>query len=583
MSDIAALVADNLDIWTSAIERKSGAGRGSGSKRINLYGIERLRALILDLAVRGKLVQQDTADEPAAEILKRVKSERPRLIGAGKAKAGKPLLAPSEWPFTIPSCWVWAQLGQITNYGQTDKVDPGSVAPETWVLELEDVEKGTSRLLERVRCADRQFQSQKNAFQAGDVIYGKLRPYLDKVIIADEPGVCTTEMVPMRAYGDILPNYIRLFLKSPYFIALATDSAHGMNLPRLATEVARAAPIALPPFAEQRRIVAKVDELMALCDALERESADALTAHQTLVEALLTALVNSVNAADLAANWARLESHFDTLFTTETSIDALKQTILDLAVRGKLVDEDAGPESAKDLIDGLNRQHACMEKDGIIAKRKLVAFPAEWKPAFTLPSGWVWECFGNYTAELATGPFGSLIHQSDYVDDGIPLINPSHMIEDRIAEDPSVSLPQEKVSKLEAYKLRAGDMVFARRGEVGRLAIVTVREAGWLCGTGSFRARFASLNVQEYLALFFRTRYAREFLGGQSVGSTMSNLNHSILNRLPIPIPPLAEQHRIVAKVDELITLCEALKARLADVAETRRHLADAIVERAAA
>ena len=115
MSDIAALVADNLDIWTGAIERKSGAGRGGGSKRISLYGIERLRALILDLAVRGKLVPQDVADEPAAEILKCVKSERARLAAAPQTKEGNPVLAPSERPFDIPSSYHWTDLMQITN------------------------------------------------------------------------------------------------------------------------------------------------------------------------------------------------------------------------------------------------------------------------------------------------------------------------------------------------------------------------------------------------------------------------------------------------------------------------------------
>lgn len=578
MSDIAALVADNLDIWTCAIERKSGAGRGSGSKRISLYGIEQLRALILDLAVRGKLVQQDTADEPATEILKRVKLERARLIAARKAKAGKPLPAPSEWPFTIPSCWVWAQLGQITNYGQTDKADPGSVAPETWVLELEDVEKGTSRLLERVRCADRQFQSQKNAFQVGDVIYGKLRPYLDKVIIADEPGVCTTEMVPIRAYGDILPNYIRLFLKTPYFIALATDSAHGMNLPRLATEVARAAPIALPPLGEQRRIVTKVDELMELCDALERQSADALAAHQTLVETLLATLVSSVDAADLAANWARLENHFDTLFTTEASIDAIKQTILDLAVRGKLVEQDARDQAASELLKQTAKGKADLIRQGLAKRDKALPRVDHSSVPFKLPSGWTWARF----PELGIFERGKSKHRPR---NDPKLFSPGIY---PLIQTGEVARATGLITEVHSYYSEVG-LAQSKLWKEGTLCITIAANIADAAIMG-FDACFPDsvvgfvpakpISDPSYFLYFIRT--AKADLLRFAPSTAQKNINLGILETLVIPLPPLAEQRRIVAKVDALMALCDALKIHLADAAQTQRRLADAVVERAA-
>lgn len=390
--DIASLVSNNLDIWTTAVDRKPSSGRGGG-KQISLYGINRLRALIFELAVQGRLVSQDPEDEPATNLLNRIKSEKNRLVASGKAKPGKPLAHPSSWPFAIPGNWVWSQLGHVTNYGQTEKAGPGTLPPETWVLELEDIEKGTSRLLERVRCSDRPFQSQKNLFQAGDVIYGKLRPYLDKVIIADEGGVCTTEMVPMRGYCDVRSDYIRLFLKTPFFITLATEAAHGMNLPRLATEKARGAPFALPPLPEQRRIVAKVDELMALCDALEMESTSAIAVHQKLVEALLTALTASTDAADLATNWARLEAHFDTLFTTEASVDTLKKTVLDLAVRGKLVHQDARDEAASELLKQTAKEKANLIRQGLAKRDKQLPRIDHPQLPFALPPGWTWARF----------------------------------------------------------------------------------------------------------------------------------------------------------------------------------------------
>jgi type I restriction enzyme S subunit len=578
VSDIAALVADNLDVWTGAIERKSGAGRGGG-KRISPYGIDRLRALILDLAVRGKLLPQHAGDEPATELLKRIKAEKSRLIASGTAKAGKPLAAPLEWPFAIPAGWAWSQLGYVTNYGQTDKADPGSVAPDTWVLELEDVEKGTSRLIERVRCADKPFQSQKNAFQIGDVIYGKLRPYLDKVIIADEEGVCTTEMVPMRGYAGLKSDYIRLFLKTPFFILLATNAAHGMNLPRLATEKAREAPFALPPIAEQQRIVAKVDELMALCDALEQESAGAMAAHQSLVEILLATLVNSADAMNLARDWARLESHFDTLFTTDASIDTLKQTILALAVRGKLVKQSDQDEAASELLERTVRGKADLIRQGLAKRDKALPRLTSINPPFELPSGWAWARF----PELGILERGKSRH--------------------RPRNDPKLFSPGAYPLIQTGEVARATGLINETHSHYSELGLSQSKlwEKGTLCITIAaniadaaimgFDACFPDsvvgfvpskpMNDTRYFLYFIRT--AKADLLRFAPSTAQKNINLGILETLLIPLPPLREMDEIVAKVEALMALCDALKARLADAAQTQRHLAAAITQRAAA
>ena len=173
-------------------------------------------------------------------------------------------------PFEIPVSWEWTRLGKISSYGATEKAEPGEVSEETWVLELEDIEKVSSRLLNRARYRTRPFKSIKNRFYKGDILYGKLRPYLDKVIIADEDGVCSSEIMPIRGIVGLVPLFIRLVLKSPYFVQYANSSTHGMNLPRLGTDKARQALFPLPPEAEQYRIAAKVNELMGLIDRLDQ-------------------------------------------------------------------------------------------------------------------------------------------------------------------------------------------------------------------------------------------------------------------------------------------------------------------------
>ncbi|MEZ8039416.1 restriction endonuclease subunit S [Vibrio sp. 1F263] len=580
-SSMNQLITDNIDIWTSTVKTKSASGRGSSKKR-ELYGVKKLRELILELAVRGKLVPQDPTDEPAAVLLERIAEEKAQLVKDKKIK--KPKMLPDmedQKPFPIPSNWSWSQLGFLTNYGVCDKAEPTSVSDDTWVLELEDVEKITSTLLKKVRFSDRAFKSSKNQFQPEDVIYGKLRPYLDKVLIADEYGVCTTEMIPVRAYRDLTPGYLRLVMKSPYFINYANDSTHGMNLPRMGTDKARAALFPLAPLFEQHRIVAKVDELMTLCDQLEQQTEASIEAHQVLVTTLLDTLTNSANAEELMQNWQMVAEHFDTLFTTEASIDQLKQTILQLAVMGKLVPQDPNDEPAAKLLERIAEEKAQLIKDKKIKKQKALPPIADGEKPFELPNGWEWCRFSDMSNEVATGPFGSMIHKRDYIEGGTPLINPSHMIDSKIIEDNSITVSDIKVSELSSYKLFENDIVMARRGEMGRCALVSKREEGWLCGTGSFVLRFNQSLSREYILLMFRTSYVREYLGGESIGTTMTNLNHGILNKMPLLLPPIEQQHRITTKVKEMVALCNKLKACLKDSQTTQLHLTDAIVEQA--
>ena len=251
--------------------------------------IKKLEQTILQLAVMGKLVSQIPEDEPASELLKKIDEAKAKFINEKKIKKQKPLpkIIKKEEPYSLPHNWEWIRLGDATNYGITKKIEASKVEEEIWVLELEDIEKNTSRLLKKVRFNERRFKSTKNIFNKSDVIYGKLRPYLDKVVIADEPGVCTTEMIPLKGYAGILSEYLRWVMKSPYFIKYANDSTHGMNLPRMGTEKARLALIPLPPKEEQYRIVAKVNKLMTLCDQLKSSLAMAQTTQLKLTDSIV--------------------------------------------------------------------------------------------------------------------------------------------------------------------------------------------------------------------------------------------------------------------------------------------------------
>lgn len=553
-------------------------------------GIKKLRELILELAVRGKLVPQDPNDEPASELLKRIAEEKARLVAEGKIKKQKPLPEVDEeaLPFELPAGWKWSSLAQVAF------VNPRNAAAdslEVSFVPMTFIGTGFDAQHEQEPRLWGEVKQGFTHFAEGDIGVAKITPCFENSKacvfsnLLNGLGAGTTELHIVRPVsGTLDPRYVLAYLKSPQFLLVGETKMTGTaGQKRLPKDFVEANPFPLPPLAEQHRIVAKVDELMALCDRLEARQADAESAHAQLVQALLGSLTQARDAEDFAQSWQRLAEHFHTLFTTESSIDALKQTLLQLAVMGKLVPQDPSDEPASELLKRIAEEKARLVAEGKLKKQKPLAEIDESEMSFELPLGWKWQRFADFALDVSTGPFGSLIHQSDYVNGGVPLVNPSHMIDGRIVADSSVSLLPDMAASLNSYRLSAGDIVMARRGEVGRAALVTEAEEGWLCGTGSFVLRFTSEISRAYVWILFRCHSVRTYLAGAAVGTTMVNLNHGILLKMPIAVPPITEQHRIVAKVDQLMALCDQLKTRLNQVRQVHEQLAGALVEQAVA
>lgn len=230
---------------------------------------KKMKDSVLQYAIQGKLTEQLPEDGNAKDLLKDIQKEKARLIKEGKIKKEKPLPAipEDEIPFDIPESWRWVRLGEITDYGVGKQVNPKNIAPNSWILELEDIEKETFRLISKK--TDRNPGSSKNQFNPGDVLYGKLRPYLKKVIIACEPGYCSTEIIPFSGHGKINPGYLKYCMVSPIIDSYINSITHGMDMPRLGTDKAVRLLIPLPPFSEQERIVKRLDNIIPLCETLE--------------------------------------------------------------------------------------------------------------------------------------------------------------------------------------------------------------------------------------------------------------------------------------------------------------------------
>ena len=538
-------------------------------------GVARLRELILTLAVQGKLVPQDPDDEPASELLKKIRAEKERLIAEGKIKRDKPLvdISEDEIPFGIPKRWKWTRLGDVTNYGSPIKAS--RIQDETWVLDMEDIEKTSGRLLQRLRFAERPALSDKNRFSKGDVLYGKLRPYLNKVLVADEDGVCTTEIIPFRCHGDYVPQYFRLALSSPYFLDYVNGKSYGMKMPRLGTDDARKAVIPVPPLAEQTRIVTRVEELMRLCDALEAKGQLEATQHAQLVSTLLGTLTESETPEELAENWQRIATHFDLLLDRPEAVDALEQTILQLAVRGLLVPQDPQDEPASELIKKIRAEKDELIAAGKIKRDKPLPQIAVDEQPFALPFGWTWARF----PEL--GEFGRGKSKHRPRNDPV-LFNPPMY---PLIQTGEVSRAKGVVQEIHSYYSDIG-LAQSRMWPKGTLCITiaaNIAESAVLgfdsCFPDSvvgFVPARAMGNV-EYFLLFVET--ARADLLAFAPATAQKNINLEILSSLLIPVPPLNELTRVVTRVDTLRRICADLRQGLIAARERQSQLAQSLVE----
>lgn len=226
-----------------------------------------LQKSILQEAIQGKLCEQKDEDGSAKELIEKISLEKERLIESGQIKKQKavPVIQEDEIPFDIPSSWCWERLGNISTYNQTKpKIKAIDLDRLIWVLDLDDIEKDTGKILRYVKAKDKKVSGEKVVFHKGQILYSKLRPYLKKALIAPEDGVCTPELVPFDIFGGCNRNYILSVLKSPYVDFGVNSATYGVKMPRVGVETMINLLIPIPPIREQERIVKKIDKSHSL-------------------------------------------------------------------------------------------------------------------------------------------------------------------------------------------------------------------------------------------------------------------------------------------------------------------------------
>ncbi len=424
-----------------------------------------------------------------------------------------------EVPFDIPDSWEWVRLGNISSYAETkQKVNATSADPSIWGLDLEDIEKG-GRLLEYKTVGERKAVGDKTVFTKGDILYSKLRPYLLKIFVAPDDGICTPEIVPFRVYGGIDPSYIVNYLKSPYVDNLINSITYGVKMPRVGTETMTSLLVPIPPLEEQRRIVEKIDEV-----------------------------ASAVSAYDVT--YQKSEA------LNSTFPEALKKSILQEAVQGKLVPQDPSDEPAEALLERIRVEKQRLIKESKIKKDKheSIIFRRDNSHyekldgidrciddeiPFEIPDSWVWARFGQVIFLLS----GTDFNPKEYNDTqkGIPYITGASSLSEN-------GVLLNRWTETARVIANYGDVLLVCKGSgYGKTVICDIEEAHIARQIMAIK-KFITLDMH-YVRLFLQANFDKIKSKGQGV---IPGIDRNSVMNLLFPIPPLSEQRRIVEKQREL-------------------------------
>ncbi|MDD2712383.1 MAG: restriction endonuclease subunit S [Simplicispira sp.] len=514
-------------------------------------GVARLRELILTLAVQGKLVPQDPKDEPASELLKKIRAEKDRLIAEGKIKRDKPLagIGEEEKPFGFPVGWEWVRLPEIYY-----SISPSGSKLLSSAVQTEGkhpvVDQGQRHIAGYTNDDSLLIEVPGPVIVFGD--HTKEIKYIDFDFVAGADG--TKILRPVQQDERFFAWQLRSFPLE--------DRGYARHF-----KVLNSCFFALPPLAEQSRIVTRVEELMRLCDALEAKGQLEARQHAQLVSTLLATLSESETPAQLADNWQRIATHFDLLLDRPQAVDALEQTILQLAVRGLLVPQDRQDEPASVLLKKIRAEKDKLILEGKIKRDKPLPPIAEEEQPFALPQGWEWVRFGQI-ANIASNLVPPALHAKKW-----------QVAPDCIEKATGRLLHRRTVAQAEIispnHLFKPGQILYSKiRPSLSKAVLVDFEG---LCSADMYPIE--SPLDSEYLLMYI---LSQPFLEQVSIAENrvkMPKLNQEALVAFTVALPPLAEQSRIVTRVTQLRRLCADLRQHLTASQSTQAHLAEALVQ----
>ena len=565
--------------------------------------VDRLRRFVLDLAIRGKLVAQDPNDEPATELLKRIRAKKSLLAGTGKIRTKtSETFSVSDPEFDLPAGWARSNVGEIcskTGSGSTPRGGKDAYRQNGIVfLRSQNVYDDGLRLND-VAYIDTatHVRMSGTVVKPGDLLLNITGGSIGRCCrVPDGFGEANVSqhVAIIRVAVDGVQDFLHRVIQSPHFQAFVFNEQTGAGRGGLPKNRMDRIPVALPHLAEQHRIVAKVDELMALCDELEAAQAKRESRRDRLVAATLHGLNNGDATPEDQRHAARFYfNHLPRLTTRPEHIRQLRQTILDLAIRGKLVPQDSNDEPAFELLARVDRDRNYEGGAVRSGHQKLLPLPnvdGVPFPPFPLPESWQWVPLQRILNGDSRNGFSK---KPDGASTGIPILRISAAT---VRSDAIVSEEEHKLisgvdeNMRSKFSLQQGDLLACRfngnRAFVGRLALFKdYLGIDPIYPDKLIRIRlFKKLTLPQLVRYFMNSEPVRRLVETYCA-TTVGNWGISATNlkRVPVPIPPLAEQHRVVAKVDELMALCDDLEASLTDAADTRHALLEATLHEALA
>jgi type I restriction enzyme, S subunit len=541
----------------------------------------RLRRFIVDLAVRGRLVEQDSRDEPASKILERIQNEKALAIKPVKLKLLEPVLElrDQDIPFSIATSWVWARLSNISrriHYGFTASANESLKTIR--FLRITDIQNNSVDWSSVPGCEITEEEVAQYRLDENDILIARTGGTIGKTyLVRNIPvtAVFASYLIRVKPSAKLHAQYLKIFLESSVYWEQLQDGSRGGGQPNVNGQTLGRITVPIPPLAEQHRIVAKVDELMALCDRLEAAQEDRERRRHRLAAASLHHLNNGGDADEFQEHARFYINHFPRLTTRIEHIRQLRQTILNLAVRGKLVPQDPKDEPVAYLLQRIDQTRTLLAKqdrraDGV--QMELLASEYRWD----VPHTWGWR--GLADLALFIDYRGKTPAKTD---SGIRLITAKNVRRGLINLEPEEFITEATYNAWMTRGLpRNGDILFTTEAPMGNAAVVRrVEKFGLAQRVIDFRL-YSDLD-SDFMVLELLSAPFQSILDETATGLTAKGIKAAKLKRLPLAVPPLAEQRRIVAKVQELISLCDRLEAQLTTTRTESRRLLEAVLHQA--
>ncbi len=534
-------------------------------------GVKKLREMILELAVRGKLVAQDEKDEPTSILIKKIKAEKERLVKEKKITNARELPAIDEdkIPYNLPKVWQWARLGDICHDWGQKKPDV-----EFTYIDVSAVDKEHGKISDDVQILkpNEAPSRARKMVSKGTVIYATVRPYLLNIAIVDteiepEP-IVSTAFAVLHPLSGVLNRYLYYYLRSKPFIAFVESEMTGMAYPAINDGKLYLGLVPLPPSNEQRRIVTKVDQLMSLCDELEARQQKKRETRARLNSAALDRLLAARAPGKFAESWRRISDNFDLIYDAPENVGALKQAILQLAVMGKLVEQDERDEPAYNLLKRIKIKKEQLIKENKIRKIEPLSPINETEIPYILPEGWKWAHFGDLILSITGGGTPSK-NNPQFWNGNIPWASVKDLGKSKYLETTIDTITEKGIKNSSTNLIPKGRIIICTRMGLGKISLNKIDVA--------INQDLKAIELsEEFNENYFYNFYLTQNIKGS--GMTVSGIRQSELLNMLVSVPPFNEQHRIVARVDQLMSLCDRLEAGLRRAQADGEKLMEAVV-----